>query len=87
MALVPADAENAVSMEVGLTGLAERWESCLLVRQKARRNNSLLDWPCPKTVGVPSMILICKKGLVFGEYNIWIFQVQYMYIPYSLYLL
>ena len=60
MELVPANQEHDASMEVGLTGLAERWESCLLIRQKARGTNSLLEWPCPKTVGVPSMSLVCK---------------------------
>ena len=66
MALVPADEAFDAFQEIGLTGLAERWESCLVIRQKARRTSSLLEWPCAKTVGVPSMSLVCKKVVVPG---------------------
>ena len=41
----------------GLIGLAERWESISLIRQRARRNGSLLEWDSAETTGVPSMIL------------------------------
>ena len=41
----------------GLLGLAERWESVSLIRQRARRTSSLLEWMSPETTGVPSMTL------------------------------
>lgn len=44
----------------GLTGLAERWESCSLIRQKARKSKSLIEWPTPEPAGVASMTLVCE---------------------------
>ena len=41
----------------GLHGLAEAWESYVELRQRARRLGQLLEWPNPKTVGVPTMFL------------------------------
>jgi len=64
MAIIPAG-DSTDSMEfgeseghVGLLGLAERWESILAIRQRARRETSILEWPSPETVGVCSMILV-----------------------------
>ena len=66
MATIPAG-DSMDSMEfgecddsVGLLGLAERWESILAIRQRARRETSILDWPSAETVGVCSMILVCN---------------------------
>ncbi len=40
-----------------LDGLAEMWESSLVIRKRARKMSSLLEWPSTETVGIPSMNL------------------------------
>ena len=41
-----------------LDGLAASWEASFEIREYFRTETSLLSWP--GSVGVPSMILICK---------------------------
>lgn len=45
----------------GLDGLADDWEACGIIRQRARRSSSLLVWPSVESAGVPSMTLSCTQ--------------------------
>ena len=64
MALALVDQDSYEEVEVDgystLEGLAEMWENIPAIRQKARKmGKSLLEWPSPDAVGVPSMKLAC----------------------------
>ena len=45
-------------MAIRLQGLAATWESDEVVRRLVRDKQSLVVWPSPETVGVPSMNLV-----------------------------
>ena len=53
--------EEGLEIE-SMEGLAEKWESCLAIRQRARKLGSLLEWISADATGIPSMILLCIWG-------------------------
>ena len=60
--IVPADSledEQGIPGQdsLDMSGLAEKWEASLKIRQRARRLGGLLEWPSTETIGVPSVIL------------------------------
>lgn len=63
MAVVVHDESQEAEVDSFLTleGLAEKWESSLAIRQRARKISSLLEWPSTETVGVASMNLVCTN--------------------------
>ena len=71
---LPNDRDRAEPLEIdSLDGLAEKWESCLAIRQRARKFGSLLEWTSADAAGIPSMILLCIWGVGFisqGSYTI-----------------
>ena len=47
-----------LAMTIQLTNLAEMWEADITIRQRARQALTLIQWPNPQAVGIPSMILV-----------------------------
>lgn len=56
-----------VNLHDALDGLAEDWDADATVRSIVREKNSLVRWPSPETVGLPSMNL-CFHNRLFTAF-------------------
>lgn len=55
-----------------LDGLAESWEGVPLLRRRVLRTSQLLEWPCPRTVGVISFKALALNHDVFAAViDVW----------------